>query len=146
MSLLLIIGPRQRQHFFSSLVSFRCWSVCQCALIAVDQTHRAAFMLPTKAQTSLNQSRSWLCLCCTEWFWFSLHSGWKTTGLGGPGRQSHHCAVGLEEGGEALCYAVSTVVHSCLQAFQHAACAIPTTKKLWQTFLLILKIVWALFV
>lgn len=58
----------------------------------------------------MKQVRSWLYPRCTEWFWFSLHSGWQTARLGGPGRQSHHCAVGLEEGGEAVCHAVSTII------------------------------------
>lgn len=90
------------------------WSVCQCQWITCRRSNPpGCFHVANKGQTSLKQSRSWLCLCCAEWFWFSLHSGWQAAGLGGSGWQSHYCAVGLEERGEALCHAVSTAILEC---------------------------------
>lgn len=77
---------------------------------AIDQTHQAVFMLLTRAK--LHWANAGSVCAVLKAFGFSLHSGWQTSGLGGPGRQSHHCAVGLEERGEALCHAVSTVSQS----------------------------------
>lgn len=71
--------------------------------------------------------------------WFTLHSGWQAPGFSGLGWQSHNCALGLEKGGKAFSHVVSAV--PTLFTIQNAA--IRKLKELWQSFVLIFKMIGA---
>lgn len=123
-------------------------SVCQCQWFTCCRSNptEAAFMLLTRPKLHRNKAGLAPPVLHSTLLGVSLHSWWKAAGLGRPGRQSHHRVVGLEEGGEDLCHAVSTSQSGCRLACQHAAAAVPTSGQLWQTPLLILKMVGALLV
>lgn len=72
---------------------------------ALVWTHQAAGFISNKSTSSRIHCG---CLCSTERIWFFFCSGWQTSGLSRLGWKSHHCAVGLEERGEAVDHAVST--------------------------------------
>lgn len=72
---------------------------------ALDGAHQAAGFISNKSTSSRIRCS---CLRASEWIWFFFRSGWQTSGVGRLGWKSHHCAVGLEERGEAVGHAVST--------------------------------------
>lgn len=74
---------------------------------AADLTDWGAFMLLIGTKLQWSKVRTGFLIANVLNYFFPLHSGWQTSGLGRPGRQSHHCAVGLEERREALCHEVS---------------------------------------